>query len=99
MAFAVNETANITDVRRRTSGLVRNAKAYKVPKSILGENLCHLIEHSCGLRQDTPQKDEEEGRRQPATEEKLQELVEFYQNINIGRYIYRILLFHLIYGE
>ena len=45
VAFAVNETANITDVRRRTSGLVRNAKAYKVPKNILGENLCHLIEH------------------------------------------------------
>ena len=41
----MSEAASITDIRRRKDGLVRNAKAYKMPKKILGTDLCHLIEH------------------------------------------------------
>ena len=45
VAFALNEMANLADVRRRKSGIVRNAKAYKIPKNLLGTDLCHFIEH------------------------------------------------------
>ena len=33
VAFALNEMANLADVRRRKSGIVRNAKAYKIPRT------------------------------------------------------------------
>jgi hypothetical protein len=46
VTFAMSEAASITDIRRRKDGLVRNAKAYKMPKKILGTDLCHLIEHN-----------------------------------------------------
>ena len=45
VAFAVNEEADISSVRKRKVGLVCNAKAYKVPKDILGDDLCSLIEY------------------------------------------------------
>ena len=45
VAFAVSEVASLTDARRRANGLVRNAKAYKIPKEILGQDLCHVVEH------------------------------------------------------
>ena len=45
VAFTVDERASLTDVRRRTNGIVRNAKAYKVPQKVLGSVLCNLIEH------------------------------------------------------
>ena len=45
VAFAVDERASLTDVRRRSNGIVRNAKAYKVPQKVLGSVLCNLIEH------------------------------------------------------
>ena len=45
VAFAVDERASLTDVRRRTNGIVRNAKAHKVPQKVLGSVLCNLIEH------------------------------------------------------
>ena len=45
VAFAVDKRASLTDVRWRTNGIVRNAKAYKVPQKVLGSVLCNLIEH------------------------------------------------------
>jgi hypothetical protein len=45
VAFALNEMASLADVRKRKIGIVRNAKAYKIPKNLLGTDLCHFIEH------------------------------------------------------
>ena len=45
VVFAANELATLTHVRSRIKGLLRNAKAYKIPKGILGRDLCNVIEY------------------------------------------------------
>jgi hypothetical protein len=40
--FAMSQAASITDIRRRENGLVHNSNAYKMPKKIWGQTLCHL---------------------------------------------------------
>ena len=45
VVFADSELATLSQVRSRVSGLVRNAKAYKIPKQKLGRDLCNAIEY------------------------------------------------------
>jgi hypothetical protein len=41
----MNEIATLSRMRRRVKDLVRNAKAYKIPKRIQGKDLCNAIEY------------------------------------------------------
>ncbi|XP_028415289.1 uncharacterized protein LOC114538335 [Dendronephthya gigantea] len=86
VTFALGDAASLTDVRRRRNGLVRNARAYKVPKDLLGSDLCHFIEHACGLREDSPPRTSSQEEQNAAVDssvidETLTQLVTFFESI------------------
>ena len=45
MYFALNGSASLNDVRRKTQELIKNGKGYKIPKEVLGETITHIIEY------------------------------------------------------
>ncbi|CAB4037132.1 Hypothetical predicted protein, partial [Paramuricea clavata] len=95
VAFAMNEMATLSQVRRRVNKeLVRNAKAYKIPKRILGKDLCNAIEYACGLIEDIPANSDEaeinddEQNMCKLPENKMEELRLLLGNIDasVGKY-------------
>jgi hypothetical protein len=45
MVFASSEEATLKDISKKSAGLIKKAKGYKVPKSALSAEMVHKIEY------------------------------------------------------
>ena len=43
--FAVDATSSIEVLKKKEKGTVKNSRAYKIPRSVLGEYITHLIDY------------------------------------------------------